>query len=73
MVSPTMYAGIANVYWFGTPLTRIHQESDKSPFKGRFAGAGRMLERIPLIGKRLKKRRLEKSLQTIEGESVAEN
>jgi len=73
MVSPTMYAGIANVYWFGTPLTRIHQEAEKSPFKGRFAGAGRMLERIPLIGKRLKKRRLEKSLQTIEGEDFAEN
>tara|TARA_R100001224_G_scaffold19664_2_gene9667 strand:- start:5709 stop:6434 length:726 start_codon:yes stop_codon:yes gene_type:complete len=73
MVSPTMYAGIANVYWFGTPLTRIHQEAEKSPFKGRFAGAGRMLERIPLIGKRLKKRRLEKSLQAIEGEDVAES
>ena len=73
MVSPTMYAGIANVYWFGTPLTRIHQEAEKSPFKGRFAGAGRMLERIPLIGKRLKKRRLEKSLQAIEGEEVAES
>ena len=73
MVSPTMYAGIANVYWFGTPLTRIHQEAEKSPFKGRFAGAGRMLERIPLIGKRLKKRRLEKSLQAIEGENVAES
>jgi len=73
MVSPTMYAGIANVYWFGTPLTRIHQEADKSPFKGRFAGAGRMLERIPLIGKRLKKRRLEKSLQVIEGEDFAES
>ena len=73
MVSPTMYAGIANVYWFGTPLTRIHQEAEKSPFKGRFAGAGRMLEKIPLIGKRLKKRRLEKSLQTIEGEDFAEN
>jgi hypothetical protein len=32
-----------------------------------------MLERIPLIGKRLKKRRLEKSLQAIEGENVAES
>ena len=73
MVSPTMYAGIANVYWFGTPLTRIHQEAEKSPFKGRLAGAGRMLERLPFIGKRLKKRRLEKSLQAIEGESDAES
>ena len=73
MVSPTMYAGIANVYWFGTPLTRIHQEAEKSPFKGRFAGAGRMLEKIPLIGKRLKKRRLEKSLQAIEGEANEES
>ena len=73
MVSPTMYAGVANLYWFGTPLTRIHREAEKSPFKGRFAGAGRILERIPLIGKRLKKRRLEKSLQAIEGESHAEN
>tara|TARA_R100000988_G_C4003076_1_gene170478 strand:+ start:283 stop:1008 length:726 start_codon:yes stop_codon:yes gene_type:complete len=73
MVSPTMYAGIANVYWFGTPLTRIHQEAEKSPFKGRFSGAGRMLEKIPFIGKRLKKRRLEKSLQAIEGEDVAES
>jgi hypothetical protein len=73
MVSPTMYAGLCNIYWFGTPLTRIHQEAEKSPFKGRFAGAGRMLERIPLIGKRLKKRRLEKSLQAIEGEDFAES
>lgn len=73
MVSPTAYAAIANVYWFGTPLTRIHQEAEKSPFKGRFSGAGRMLERIPFFGKRLKKRRLEKSLQAIEGEEVAES
>ena len=73
MISPTMYAGVANLYWFGAPISRIHTEAEKSPFKGRFAGAGRMLERIPLIGKRLKKRRLEKSLQTIEGESDAEN
>ena len=73
MVSPTAYAGIANIYWFGTPLTRIHQEAEKSPFKGRFSGAGRMLERIPFFGKRLKKRRLEKSLQAIEGEEVAES
>jgi len=73
MVSPTMYAGIANVYWFGTPLTRIHQEAEKSPFKGRLAGAGRMLERLPFIGKRLKKRRLEKSLQAIEGDLENDN
>ena len=68
MISPTMYAGVANLYWFGAPISRIHAESEKSLFKGKLSGAGRMLVKIPFLGKRLKKRRLEKSLQRIEGE-----
>tara|TARA_B100000029_G_C17491349_1_gene929230 strand:+ start:338 stop:1063 length:726 start_codon:yes stop_codon:yes gene_type:complete len=68
MISPTMYAGVANLYWFGAPISRIHAESEKSIFKGKLAGAGRLLEKIPFLGKRLKKRRLDKSMQRIEVE-----
>lgn len=73
VVSPTLYAGAANLYWFGVPLSRITKESGKNPFKGRLGGVGRMLERLPIIGKRLKSRRLEKSLQTVEGGYNAES
>lgn len=68
VVGKTTYAGIANAYWFYVPISRIHAESDKNPFKGRFAGVGRMIEKIPFLGKRIKARRLEKSLQTVDGE-----
>ena len=58
VVGKTTYAGIANAYWFYVPISRIHAESDKNPFKGRFAGVGRMIEKIPFLGKRIKARRL---------------
>jgi len=67
IVGKTTYAGIANAYWFYVPISRIHAESDKNPFKGRFAGVGRLIEKLPFLGKRIKARRLEKSLQTIDG------
>ena len=49
---------IANTYWFAAPVAKIHKEADKSPFTGRVGGAvGRFLERVPVLGKRLKARR----------------
>ena len=73
VVGKTTYAGIANSYWFYVPISRIHAESEKNPFKGRFAGVGRMIEKIPFLGKRIKARRLEKSLQTVDGGLDAQN
>ena len=67
VVGKTTFAVIANSYWFYVPISRIHAESEKNPFKGRFAGVGRMIEKIPFLGKRIKARRLEKSLQTVDG------
>jgi|TARA_R100000482_G_scaffold122227_2_gene69456 hypothetical protein len=67
VVGKTTYAAIANGYWFYVPISRIHAESDKNPFKGRLAGVGRLIEKLPFLGKRIKARRLEKSLQTIDG------
>lgn len=55
MVGTGTIAVVANVHWFGVPLYKIHQESEKSPFKGRVGGAfGRFLRRLPIIGKRIK-------------------
>ena len=73
VVGKTTFAVIANSYWFYVPISRIHAESDKNPFKGRFAGVGRMIEKIPFLGKRIKARRLEKSLQTVDGGLDAQN
>ena len=57
MIGTSTIAIIANGHWFGVPLYKIHQESEKSPFKGRVGGAfGRFLKRMPIIGKRLKAR-----------------
>ena len=55
MVGTGTIAVVANAHWFGVPLYKIHQESEKSPFKGRVGGAfGRFLRRLPIIGKRIK-------------------
>ena len=58
-IGPGGLAVIANGVWFGTPLMRIQKEANKSPFQGRVGGAiGRFVERLPIIGKRIKDRRL---------------
>ena len=55
MIGTGTIAVVANAHWFGVPLYKIHQESEKSPFKGRVGGAfGRFLRRLPIIGKRIK-------------------
>jgi len=57
-IGTTQIALIANGYWFAAPVAKIHKEADKSPFTGRVGGAvGRFLERVPVIGKRLRARR----------------
>ena len=66
-IGPGGLALVANGVWFGTPLMRIQKESNKSPFQGRVGGAiGRFVERIPIIGKRIKDRRLRTLQQEIE-------
>ena len=66
-IGPGGLAVIANGVWFGTPLMRIQKEANKSPFQGRVGGAiGRFVERIPIIGKRIKDRRLRTLQQEIE-------
>jgi hypothetical protein len=65
MVGTGTIAVVANAHWFGVPLYRIHQESEKSPFKGRVGGAfGRFLRRLPIIGKRIK---AKEEVQLFEG------
>ena len=55
-IGPNQVALIANGYWFGSEIHRIHKESDKSPFKGKIGGTiKRILKRVPIIGKRIKK------------------
>ena len=57
-IGPTQVALVANGYWFGAPIMRINAESDKSPFKGATGGRiGRLLERMPIIGGWIKRRR----------------
>tara|TARA_R110001606_G_scaffold340732_2_gene489005 strand:+ start:255 stop:980 length:726 start_codon:yes stop_codon:yes gene_type:complete len=57
-IGPNQVFLAANVGWFGVPLYRINKESDKSPFKGKLGGGfGRLLERVPFIGKRIKAKR----------------
>ena len=66
-IGPGGLAVIANGVWFGTPLMRIQKEAKKSPFQGRVGGAiGRFVERLPIIGKRIKDRRLRTLQQEIE-------
>jgi len=66
-IGPGGLAIVANSVWFGTPLMRIQKEANKSPFQGRVGGAiGRFVERIPIIGKRIKDRRLRTLQQEIE-------
>jgi hypothetical protein len=65
MVGTGTIAVVANAHWFGVPLYKIHQESEKSPFKGRVGGAfGRFLKRLPIIGKRIK---AKEEVQLFEG------
>lgn len=68
-IGPSQVAVICNGFWFGSPLARIHKEAEVSPFKGRLGGGvGRMLERLPFIGSRLKKRR-EVKIPVLEDEN----
>ena len=70
-IGPGGLAVIANGVWFGTPLMRIQKEANKSPFQGRVGGAiGRFVERIPIIGKRIKDRRLRTLQQEIEQDEL---
>ena len=65
MIGTGTIAVIANTHWFGVPLYKIHQESEKSPFKGKIGGAfGRFLRRLPIIGKRIK---AKEEVQVFEG------
>ena len=58
VIGTTQIAVVANVYFFGAPIAKIHAEADKSPFKGNMGGrVGRFLERVPFIGPRLKARK----------------
>ena len=57
MIGTKQIALVANIHWFGVPLYKVHQESDKSPFKGKIGGAfGRFFRKLPFIGKRLKRK-----------------
>jgi hypothetical protein len=58
-LGPNQMAVIANGVWFAPPIMKIQAEAKRSPFQGRVGGAiGRLLERLPFIGKRIKERRM---------------
>ena len=58
-LGPNQMALIANGVWFAPPVMKIQAEAKRSPFQGRVGGAvGRLLERLPWIGKRIKERRM---------------
>ena len=58
-LGPNQMALIANGVWFAPPVMKIQAEAKRSPFQGRVGGAiGRLLERLPFIGKRIKERRM---------------
>lgn len=64
-LGPNQIGIAANAVWFASPVLKIQAEAKRSPFQGRVGGAlGRLLERVPFIGKRIKERRL----RTIEQE-----
>ena len=75
-IGTTQIALISNAYWFGAPVAKIHKEADKSPFTGRVGGAvGRFLERVPVLGKRLRARRetrIEKAEREVFGNDRGE-
>jgi len=57
-IGPNQIAILANGYWFSAPVYKINKESSKSPFKGALGGRmGRILEKVPFIGKRIKRSR----------------
>ena len=58
-LGPNQIALGANAYWFGSPIIKINHEAKKSPFQGRVGGCfGRIVERLPFIGKRIRERRM---------------
>jgi hypothetical protein len=58
-LGPNQIGLLANAVWFAPPVMKIQAEAKRSPFQGRIGGAvGRFLERIPVVGKRIKERRL---------------
>ena len=58
-LGPNQIALGANAYWFGSPIIKINHEAKKSPFQGRVGGFfGRIVERLPFIGKRIRERRM---------------
>ena len=58
-LGPNQIALGANAYWFGSPIIKINHEDKKSPFQGRVGGFfGRIVERLPFIGKRIRERRM---------------
>jgi len=58
-LGPNSIAIGANAIWFGSPMLKINAEAKKSPFQGRIGGAiGRFLEKMPIIGKRIRERRM---------------
>ena len=70
MIGTKQIALVANAHWFGVPLYKIHQESEKSPFKGKIGGAfGRFFRKLPIIGKRIK---VKEEVQVFEGSASNE-
>jgi len=58
VIGPNQLAAGANLYWFGSPLLKINAEAGRSVFSGGRVAS--VLERIPLLGKRIKARRMRK-------------
>ena len=53
-LGPGSIALVANSYWFGVPMYKITKQAKRSPFKSGMLR--RILARIPIIGRRFRKR-----------------
>ena len=60
-VGPGMFALGANAVWFGSPIMQVRSEAKKLGLVGKATiGLGKIMERIPFIGKSIKQRRVRK-------------
>tara|TARA_Y100000004_G_scaffold187360_1_gene240035 strand:- start:49 stop:822 length:774 start_codon:yes stop_codon:yes gene_type:complete len=65
-VGPGAFALGANAIWFGSPIMQVRSEAKKLGLVSKASiGFGKILERIPFLGKSIKQRRMRKEQEAI--------
>ena len=62
--SPVQVAVVCNGFWFGKPIIEIQSKAKRNPLKG----VGKIFEKLPFFGKRLKSKREAKELEDDQNE-----